>query len=228
MPLLKVFPQFHAPGSGWQEKMSHFDGALAWSTALVVAGPKRDKPTDPPSSPGHQLVATDSSEWNQLTIEPLAMFASSPSGAGSSSTASLDGSTSGARRVQCALCSRWMSGKQALEGHIRSRHTGERPYRCQLCDRAFATTPALRLHEQRSHATDAGGRRAGRTACALRFHERESHGDPKAPGLPTGLDLSEQVKRRGPFTVDSRKQLGQTPRIGTSVAVCGCRDSGRA
>ncbi|XP_028967569.1 zinc finger protein 569-like [Galendromus occidentalis] len=73
-------------------------------------------------------------DWRGWTLEPLAPPLET-----------------GTRRVQCHVCRRWMSGKQALEGHIRSRHTGERPYPCTLCGKAFATTPALRLHEHRNH-----------------------------------------------------------------------------
>lgn len=122
--------------------VSNFPGS-----SPVPTSSRRDP--DSGSSPPRQR--SGSNEWKHLQIE--SMFNSSTAGAVSNAVALAGGecTTPGARRVQCALCLRWMSGKQALEGHIRSRHTGERPYRCQICERAFATTPALRLHEQRSH-----------------------------------------------------------------------------
>lgn len=118
---------------------------------LGSTGKKGEKQHDLSGSPGRRGSATtDASDW---TIEPLAVFGGSSGGLAAPPSASvvLECNLAGARRVQCTLCARWMSGKQALEGHIRSRHTGERPYRCHVCGRAFATTPALRLHEQRSH-----------------------------------------------------------------------------
>ena len=133
-----------------------------------------------------------------------------------------------ARRMQCKVCDKWLSGDKNMKGH-QNMHMGIKPVKCIFCDRSYQNAGNMKTHCKEAHAEQWKAERGkrisqGRAAskpchlCGLQFpllhdlyqHLAELHEDPEARELQCqtcGKWLSSKLKLKNHM----RTHTGERP-----------------